>query len=187
MILPIFPLTIYLLPEGVTQLRIFEQRYINMVKNSHKTDGFVIAYALSNEKISEWGSWVDIIDFATDSDGLLTIMVKCKKLVAINNTYYQDDNLMLGKVTTKPHWPAITANERCFELKQQFERLYESHPALQQLYGEPQFQRYDWVIARWLELLPVSFDSKSHFAHPNSFIKAVDFLTTIILEENDPN
>ncbi|MFD2166868.1 LON peptidase substrate-binding domain-containing protein [Thalassotalea euphylliae] len=181
--LPLFPLPVYLLPSGVTQLRIFEQRYLTMVRNSQKTNGFVIVHTVGDDRISEWGSWVDIVDFDQGDDGVLNLLVKCKHLVSIGETERQPDQLLTGEVEVLPHWPETTSNDRCIQLKHQLQRLFEDHPSLQKLYSEPQFDNYDWVCARWLELLPVSFENKRHFAHPNSFLQAVDFLTTIIFDE----
>lgn len=175
-----------MLPQGVTQLRIFEQRYLNMVKNSAETNGFVIVYAKDNSKLSEWGSWVDIIDFTTGSDGLLNITVKCKQLVTVKDTHYQEDRLMLGKVTAKEHWSNVSHNEQCELLSEQLEKLFNEHPELRKIYAETAFDLNHWVVARWLELLPIKFESKSHFAEANSFNRAVEFLTTIIFEKNDP-
>ena len=39
----IFPLPVFILPEGATKLRIFEQRYLDMVKEAAKDNtGFVV-------------------------------------------------------------------------------------------------------------------------------------------------
>ncbi|MCH2058319.1 MAG: hypothetical protein MK214_17250 [Thalassotalea sp.] len=183
MIVPIFPLKIFLLPDGVTQLRIFEQRYLNMVKNAAKTQGFVIAYN-TDSGISEWGSWVDIVDFEAGEDGLLNIIVSCKQLVGIGNTMRQDDDLLLGEIEPLMHWPVVTEQVQCQLLQEQLEKLFNEHPSLQKLYTAPRFDRDDWVCARWLELLPISFDGKKHFVKPNSFPQAVEFLNTIIFKEN---
>ncbi|WP_413702172.1 hypothetical protein ACLKMH_12185 [Psychromonas sp. KJ10-10] len=54
---PVFPLPIFMLCGGVQRLRIFEQRYIDMVANSQQTDGFVIAPSEVNSptQVSQWG------------------------------------------------------------------------------------------------------------------------------------
>jgi len=39
--LPIFPLPVFLLPGGVTKLRIFEPRYLKMVSTASSGQGFV--------------------------------------------------------------------------------------------------------------------------------------------------
>ena len=184
MILPIFPLPVYLLPEGITQLRIFEQRYLNMVKNSQKTKGFVIVHSLDNRKLSDWGSWVDIVDFDSGEDGMLLITVQCKSLVTIDNVYQQEDKLYHATVTEKKHWQPEHHQEPCLFLKNQLQRLFDNHIALQQLYPRPHFDNDRWVCARWLELLPIEFEEKQHFSQANSFIDAVDFLTTIFVSES---
>ena len=194
MILPIFPLPVYLLPSGITQLRIFEQRYLNMVKNSQNTQGFVIVHTLpkgqtsqyqtsAKTQLSEWGSWVDIVDFDSDNDGMLLITVRCKSLVNISNIHQQADNLNLATIQPKAHWQAKADNEHCLMLKRELKRLFSSHEALQKLYPSPDFDSDHWVCARWLELLPVEFSDKKHFSQDNSFPKAVEFLSTILVNE----
>jgi len=178
--IPIFPLPVYLLPGGITQLRIFEQRYLNMVKNANNTRGFVIAYALGQGKISKWGSWVEIIDFDADEQGLLNIIVKCKSLVTISATAKQQDELLYGTATPMEHWGSYTDREECAFLQQQLEWLFDEYPELKQLYPTCYFERADWVCARWLELLPVKFEDKSFFARKDSFYTAVAFLNVIL-------
>ncbi|WDE10161.1 LON peptidase substrate-binding domain-containing protein [Thalassomonas haliotis] len=178
--IPIFPLPVYLLPGGITQLRIFEQRYLNMVKNVGNTQGFVIAYVLDDARMSKWGSWVDIIDFDSDEEGLLNITVKCKSLVSISDTSKQADRLLCGTVTPMEHWQASTDRQDCHFLQQQLKWLFNEYEALQQLYQSCYFERDDWVCARWLELLPVKFEDKSFFADKDSFLAAVAFLNVIL-------
>ena len=96
-----------------------------------------------------------------------------------------DPELITVKATPLLHWPEINSNKRCIPLRTQLQQLFKQHDTLNKLYATPAFYRDDWVVARWLELLPVSFENKKLFVHPNSFISAVDFLTTVILEENN--
>ncbi|WP_448211713.1 LON peptidase substrate-binding domain-containing protein [Colwellia sp. MEBiC06753] len=177
--LPIFPLPVYLLPGGVTQLRIFEQRYLNMVKRSEQTHGFAIVHTKDNKRLSQWASWVDIIDFDTGSDGMLNITVKCKQLVKISDIAQQPDKLFIANVEPIPHWPEVVNTPECQFLKEHLIALFEAHPSLQKLYDHPDFEHDDWVCARWVELLPIDFEEKEHFAEANTFDKAVEFLTTV--------
>ncbi|REL26877.1 hypothetical protein DXX93_10045 [Thalassotalea euphylliae] len=196
MIVPIFPLPVYLLPNGITQLRIFEQRYLNMVKNSQKTQGFVIVHTLQesdsskyrvNQKtrLSDWGSWVDIVDFDSGDDGMLMITVQCKSLVTIKDVHQQADKLYVATISPKPHWQTGQAHDHqhCMLLKTQLERLFDNHIALQRLYPSPAFDDDNWVCARWLELLPIEFSDKQHFSQDTSFTEAIDFLNTIFVNE----
>lgn len=184
--LPIFPLSIYLLPGGITRLRIFEQRYINMVKNADQTDGFAISfYQEQNEfNISSWASWVDIVDFQLGNDGLLVIDVKCKSLISIINCYRDENNLLQAKVEKKEHWPQSKAILKVPNLTEDLKRLFALNDDLSAMYQGHFQDDLNWVCSRWLELLPVTFADKSLFVEPHSFNSALEFLTTLMVEKN---
>lgn len=82
----LFPLTSVVLPEGKMNLRIFEPRYIRMVKEcSSKNMGFGVCLVGNDGdpkevgNVSSIGSLVRIVDFETLSDGLLGITVVGEK------------------------------------------------------------------------------------------------------------
>ncbi len=183
MILPIFPLPIFLLPCGITQLRIFEQRYLTMVKNSQKTRGFVIAYQDKNHSLASWGSWVEIVDFDADDKGMLNINVQCKQLVSIDDAYRQEDGLLLAHVNDLPHWSQTDVSTNCDLLRQELINLFSSHDVLADLYQSPDFDEDAWVVARWIELLPLDFNSKAHFVNANSYETAVTFLSSVLSDK----
>lgn len=180
--LPLFTLPIYLLPGGMTRLRIFEQRYLNMVKNSSKTNGFAIRYSKSNEMNNEanWASWVEIIDFNTSDDGILTIDVQCKSLVMIDSTALNHDELLIGEVSPKEYWSDVDAYPDAQQLREQLKLFFQKNNMFEHLYIQTYFDQSSWVCSRWLELIPVSFDNKEQFLKPDSFHQAVKFLNTII-------
>jgi Lon protease-like protein len=184
--MPIFPLPIYLLPEGLTRLRIFEQRYINMIKNVEQTNGFVISYfqADSAQHISQWGSWVEIVNFELDDGGILVIDVRCKALVSIGAAQHNADNLLFADVSPKEHWAEQSHSIDCEELTKQLGLLFVKNKVLAQIYQHQFTDRAEWVCARWLELLPVPFDDKNLFIDENSYEQAIDFLSQIINQEN---
>ena len=87
--LPIFPLGVVALPGSIQHLQIFEPRYLKMVKDCmSKGHGFIIVfqkqYSNTNDyEISKKGSYVEIIDFNSLSNGLLGITVKSINKVII--------------------------------------------------------------------------------------------------------
>lgn len=187
--IPIFPLSIYLLPQGITRLRIFEQRYLNMVKNVHKTNGFVISYYQDSpnldieSKISPWGSWVEIVNFMQGDDGILVIDVKCKALVDIQNTSINNEQLMLGEVAVKAHWADSLGKQTQADLSEQLNKVFSDNKQLADLYQQIFVDDLHWVCARWLELLPLPFVDKSIFCTQDSFNKALEFLSEILIKE----
>ena len=101
---PIFPLKSVALPGSIQSLQIFEPRYVNMIKESLKSESdFVIAFfdkgdIKNNILISKKGSYVKIIDFNNLPNGLLGITVKSEYKVAINNICQLEDGLNIGDV-----------------------------------------------------------------------------------------
>ena len=78
--LPLFPLSSIVMPDGLMPLRLFERRYIDMVKNCFKTDtGFGVCLIKEGNEAGEpstpypIGTLATIIDFDQGSDGLLHI------------------------------------------------------------------------------------------------------------------
>ena len=84
--LPLFPLSAHILPQGRMALRIFEPRYVRMVKNACATQtGFGVCMLNAkgdkerNEHIHVVGTHVKVIDFDMLDDGLLGITVEGDK------------------------------------------------------------------------------------------------------------
>ena len=150
----IFPLPIFILPEGYTRLRIFEPRYLTMVKNALKTNsGFVLCTFEHDTpfNISAQGCLMDIIDFDQDESGMLLIDVFASKSVQL-------DQVAL-------------------------EEVFSNNPQLQSLYKHTQFNQLTWVVARWLEILPISIEKKQQLAFETNFDNLLNFLHTVINNE----
>lgn len=188
--LPIFPLPIYLLPNGVTRLRIFEQRYLNMIRDIKNTNGFAISY--SNESAADelptWASKVEIIDFDMTEDGVLIIDVRCTELVSVLCAEYDENRLLIGNVSLQTHWSSMAddIDENLSSiLNQQLQKLFQGNGLLNDMYPETFFDDPLWVCSRWLELIPVSFQHKSHFITPDSFPEALQFIETILTNNQE--
>lgn len=187
--LPIFPLPVFLLPGGITRLRIFEQRYLKMIQIASKGSGFVIVSnkANSNKESTEktqddeWGSWVDIINFDQGDDGVLEIDVKCKNLVRLLSIDKDEDNLHFGDVKISSHWSQSDIKTENIPLFHSLVSVYEQTPLLESLYKNDMTANTQWVIARWLEILPVSLDVKTLLSKDDSFLTAQEFVRSIVL------
>ena len=180
--LPIFPLPVFLLPEGITRLRIFEPRYLKMITIATKEQGFVIWLNTNESQLphSKWGSWVNIINFNQGKDGVLEIDVKCKALVNILAIDKDTDNLHFGQVCEVSHWSQGDAQPSVYALSNAIEHVFENDTMLSELYSEKQTDNINWVIARWLELLPVNFSIKNSFVDQHGFEDAKNFVQSII-------
>ena len=82
-LIPFFPLQSIVLPGGLFPLRIFERRYLDMVRDCIKNDtGFCITLIRNNSQkdyvtdIYNYGCYVKIADWNQLDDGLLGITVE---------------------------------------------------------------------------------------------------------------
>ena len=182
MFLPVFPLPVFLLPNGVTRLRIFEPRYLKMVSIACQEQGFVLCVydANSEHNVPAWGTWVDIIDFYQEGE-ILHIDIKAKNLVNLYNVTFDDDNLRFANCELIEHWPKQNNQQHHTQLAEKLKSIYQEYPEQAALYKQPEFTNPNWVCSRFLEMLPLSFENKQLFAKEDSFQHADEFLQTMIL------
>ncbi|MDT0604346.1 LON peptidase substrate-binding domain-containing protein [Thalassotalea castellviae] len=183
--LPIFPLPVFLLPNGITRLRIFEPRYLKLVKIASTEQGFIILLNAKSSSLTEikWGSWVDIINFDEGEDGVLEIDVQCKSLVEILSIENEKEQLNFGCVKEKSHWSQKVNHIKLSELSSSLEDVFKNNIMLNTLYNEKPTHNASWVVARWLELLPINLAIKNTFINDHSYQDAENFVHAIILND----
>ena len=183
--LPLFPLPIFLLPDGITRLRIFEQRYLKMVRIASKENGFAILLNDAEADLPEitWASWVEIINFDQGDDGTLIIDVKCKSLLTIHDVTVDKDKLRHAEVSIMPHWPSSEHDNVTQHLSTSLAQVFKQSKDLRTLYQNNFSDQPNWVVARWLELLPVELTIKDIFISTNSLEQAKQLVHNIISAE----
>ncbi|MBV2131047.1 LON peptidase substrate-binding domain-containing protein [Arsukibacterium indicum] len=160
--LALFPLSSFILPGGKMRLRVFEKRYIRLVKEAG-LGSRSFAMALLNpfvtqqhrDRILPLATEVVIEDFEQLPDGLLGITVRGVCRVEIINRWQEEDGLNVAQVTPLSSWPATRLNQRYSELASSLLQLLAEYPQLQQLYPEPELDNASWLASRWLELMPM--------------------------------
>ncbi|WP_100656325.1 LON peptidase substrate-binding domain-containing protein [Alteromonas flava] len=185
--LPLFPLSAHLLPAGRLSLRIFEPRYIRMVKEVCASNSEFVVCMLNakgdkekNTHIYPIGTKSKIVDFDVLEDGLLGITVEGLECVNITNIQTQADGLRVGECNAIHLWkeeiPAAEIEPMHIRLKE----IFEKYPEVNGLYQSPQFNDPVWVIHRWLELLPVEAEQKQAFLAQKDCSKVLEFLRQLI-------
>lgn len=108
--LPLFPLSTVLYPGGHLSLRVFERRYLDMVREcSRRGSGFGVCLILKGQEVGEpatpaaVGTVARIIDFSHGDGGLLGIVAQGEERFRVNRTRVRSDGLVTGQVE---HWPA---------------------------------------------------------------------------------
>lgn len=184
--LAVFPLPIFLLPHGRTKLRIFEPRYIRMVKESNERGGFILSYLQKDKEFlsSDWGAWVEIVDFETLSDGMLGITIEARRLVSLSGFYYEEDKLLNATIHELQHWTSNVVSVESLSqqsISQAYSELLQQQAQLAEFYPEPTITDSTWLIARWLEVLPLNTEIREKLTHKDSFKLALKTVETIIL------
>ncbi|MDX1677463.1 LON peptidase substrate-binding domain-containing protein [Arsukibacterium sp.] len=160
--LALFPLSSFILPGGKMRLRVFEKRYVRLVKDA-SLGKRSFAMALLNpfvtrqhrDRILPLATEAVIDDFEQLPEGLLGITVRGVTRVEITNRWQEDDGLNVAQVTELRSWPAIRLSERYSDLASSLLQLLAAYPQLQQLYPQPELDNASWLASRWLELMPM--------------------------------
>ncbi|MFP4245447.1 MAG: LON peptidase substrate-binding domain-containing protein [Ectothiorhodospira sp.] len=164
--LPLFPLNTVLFPGGVLPLRIFETRYIDMVRRCMR-DGtpFGICRIREGEEAGEAaqvhpvGTWGQIVDWDRRPDGLLGITVLGEQRFHVERTWTLKDHLLMAEVTPREWPPDVPLPEEFLPLSGLLQRvLHELPPPYHLLEGGQ--DRAGWVGARLAELMPLPLEEK---------------------------
>lgn len=189
--LALFPLNCLLLPEGKTRLRVFEPRYVRLVKEA--TAGKrPFAMALLNPLVSQthpdrifpFATRVQVTDFDVLSDGLLGIEVLGLERVHIEKRWQEADKLHVADTKVVSFWPPQPLSHPQQELQQSFRQLLSREPELANLYPEQRTTDASWLAARWLELLPLPPLLKEHLAEQASPEACLHYLQRCLKAES---
>lgn len=192
----VFPLPVCILPGGITQLRIFEPRYIRLVSEAAQRGGFVMSVfdkSLDFES-STYGTLVEIIDFEQRADGLLGIKVRGISLVSLSEFSQDDDKLHRASMNEIEHWSgavlaenAAVQQQETTQLASMLEKLITNNSELASYYTSTHYHSAEWVCARYIELLPLSPSKKQQLIFEQTFEQCQNFLHTIIKGEQPLN
>jgi len=164
--LPMFPLNTVLFPGGVLPLRIFEIRYIDMVRRCMREElPFGICLIKTGKEIGEvaqtynTGTLVNIIDWEQRKDGLLGIVVQGFSSFRMQQQQVQSDQLLQAQIAEISAEPACPLPDRYHYqalLLQNF--LRQLGGVYDNLSGD--YQDATWVGQRLSELLPMSLSQR---------------------------
>ena len=169
--LPLFPLSTVLLPGGSLPLRVFEPRYLDMIKRCLREErGFGVVLIRSGSEVRgadtstqprtfTIGTVARIVDFNQLSDGLLGIVCCGDERFRILGTAEQADGLLLGDVQLLPEEPEGVLNATHDALVDILKELVK-HPMIEKLGVQVDFDSARSVSWRLAELLPIEPEIK---------------------------
>jgi len=183
--IPLFPLKTVLFPGGPLPLRIFETRYLDMVKRClREQQGFGVVLIREGEETGaaefhEVGTIARIVDFHALPDGLLGLMTKGEQRFRVHSHARLHDGLNIGQVNVlEPERPEpLPAEFRA--LAELLERLW---PELGETYAsiERRLDDAHWVGFRLAEILPLTPQSRQYCLELESAGERLKLLSNVL-------
>jgi len=159
--IPLFPLNTVLFPEGILELRIFEQRYLHLVSECLRQESpFGICLIQAGKEVGAVatphpvGTLARIIDWEKRTDGLLGIRVQGGQRFRIIDSAADSQQLLYADVhlLDEPSQPSL--NEELQPLAQLLQRIL-GQLGSDNLPAPPQLDNPSWISCRLAELLPL--------------------------------
>lgn len=163
--LSVFPLNAIICPRGRISLRIFELRYLDMVRTClRQEEPFVVTLVSPQKKNGQafytTGTKVKIVDFGeTLYNGILNIVVEGVAQVDLSHLSRKDDGLWQADVTEKEEEPYAPIPKEYDDLCVVLKALVE-HPYVQELAMDIDYDDAREVGWRLTELLPLGNEQK---------------------------
>jgi Lon protease-like protein len=160
--IPLFPLNTVLFPGGPLSLRIFERRYLDLVRDCARNgSGFGVCLILHGSEAGETtapaavGTLARIVDFCTLPDGLLGISAEGGERFHVDSSRVRDNGLAHGTVRFWPDEPVIPMPPEFGLLATILERLLEQPGSAFAKAERRCFDDASWVGFRLAEMLPL--------------------------------
>ena len=181
----LFPLNIVLFPGGALPLRIFETRYVDMVRRCMRgSQAFGVALIREGKEVGpaetfDVGTLAKIVDFHQLSDGLLGLSCVGEQRFRIRSRGRQADGLNLAEVDWLAPEPTVAVPERHARLS---ELLKSVLPQLGEVYTGIEMRLDDaaWVGHRLAEILPIPLADKQRCLELDDPIERLDVLSPLV-------
>jgi Lon protease-like protein len=161
--LPLFPLHAVLLPGAALGLRVFDARYLDLVRECGRSGGsFGICLILQGKEVgapavpAAWGVEAQIEDFDVGADGVLVLRLRGGRRFHATGTRVRDNGLVVAEV----HWCERDSDD---ELRPEhgllgtlLEHILEQAGGQFTGIGPAQLDQAAWVGWRLAELLPLA-------------------------------
>lgn len=191
--IPIFPLNTVLFPDGYLPLRIFEQRYIEMVRECSLNASCFGVCLINNSEDSnkpathmKVGTTAEIVDFSTLEDGLLGITARGNQRFIINNTRMRDNGLLMGDVEILDEPAAVEIPVEFSVLSMVTGRFMEQLSTNYPAFKPRDLQDANWVGYRLAELLPLDLDEKQVLLQMSDPTERLQVLVDVLPRFQEP-
>lgn len=184
--IPLFPLNTVLFPGGVLPLRIFEPRYMDMVRRCMR-EGSAFGVVLIREGVEAGGgataysvgTLAQIVDFDQLPDKLLGITTRGTRRFRVVSSQVHDDGLNVARVELLPDSDVVTLPS---EFSQYAALLEQALPQMGDFFKHLQ-PRYDdavWVSGRLTEVMPIPLQEKQRLLEMDDPIERLHLLQPLL-------
>jgi uncharacterized protein len=183
-VIALFPLNIVLFPDGPLPLRIFETRYVDMVRRCMRgAEEFGVVLIREGSEVGpaetfDVGTMAKIVDFHQLSDGLLGLSCVGRQRFRIRSRSRQADGLNLAEVDRLTPEPVLAVPARHARLAQLLKTVL---PQLGEVYEGFEMRLDDaaWVGHRLAEILPIAPADKQSYLELDDPIQRLDGLSPL--------
>ncbi len=161
--MPLFPLNTVLFPGSHLDLRIFEPRYLDMVRDCMRAQkGFGVCLIIGGQEVgtpaipAAVGTEVHIVDFCSLPDGLLGITVQGRSRFRASNVRVLESGLTISSPVRLPPADTLPVPAEYSVLVTILERLADQDDSELVRAEKSRFDDAEWVGFRLADRLPVS-------------------------------
>ena len=180
----LFPLNVVLFPEGPLPLRIFETRYVDMVRRCMREDQrFGVALIREGSEVGpadtfDVGTMAKIVDFHQLSDGFLGLSCVGEQRFRILSRSRQTDGLNVAGIESLAREAKTAVPTRHARLAELLKTVL---PQLGEVYAGIEMHLDDavWVGHRLAEILPIAAAEKQFCLELSDPIQRLDVLSPL--------
>lgn len=165
----LFPLNTVLFPGGMLELRVFERRYLDLVRDCARNGtGFGVCLILHGQEAGEAavpaavGTFARIVDFYTQDDGLLGIRASGGERFRVARTRVRDNGLVHGDAQFWPDEARVSVPTEFALLATILERLLDRMGGTHATESRDRYDDAGWVGFRLAEALPLENRERQH-------------------------
>jgi Lon protease-like protein len=190
--LPLFPLNVVVFPEGLLPLKIFEMRYLDMVRNCLRNhSSFGVVAVVDDVPSTQWdtqlpfalgGTSVNIVEADAPQIGLMMIRCLGEMRFQVKSARQQQDGLWIGEVEEIENDVRLAIPDDLIATADNLHQLI--HSLGKQ--GVPEndlpimkpykFDDCGWVANRWCELLNIPLRQKQRMLELDSSLVRLEFI-----------
>jgi hypothetical protein len=196
--IPLFPLRMTLYPQGLLPLRIFEVRYLDMIKHCFKEKKpFGVVTLLAGDEVrkpdeeisfSKFGTLAKIIDFDAVSPSMFAIACEGTQRFQVLESERQKNGLWLAKVQILSEDENLRVPQELMMAADTLEAFFKKFvaqgisPEQYPMTNPWRLDECGWVANRWCEMLPLPPEQKVHLLAMDNPRLRLDLVCEILEE-----